>query len=125
MASLRFAMMNRNPVQFTNYHAAIPFPPSPEALMTSTFDMAIDHFSRSQQATTNEERVLQIANGLQLFCAAVQRQHHHPDAMFQMAIDHFWRAQEALMKSIPSPEECLLQIASGLQLFCAATKRSR
>jgi hypothetical protein len=96
--------------------------------MSNMFDAAIDHFWRAQQGLINgssgeADAMLQIANGLQLFCAAVKAKHRHPDVMFDTAIDHFWRAQRILMKDV-NKADSLLQVANGLQLFCAATKRS-
>jgi len=91
--------------------------------MATTFEMALDHFWRAQQARTDEERTLQLASGLQLFCVAVQESVRNPDNdMFQMAVDHFWRSQQAGMRGNQS--ELLLQMSTGLQQFCAATKDS-
>jgi hypothetical protein len=93
-----------------------------EAFMASTFDMAIDHFWRTQQAAMNSNQLDclgQMANGLQLFCGAVKG--NNPDRVFDMAIDHFWRAQQAAMNS--NQLECLGQMANGLQLFCGAVKK--
>ena len=96
--------------------------------MSNTFDAAVDHFWRAQQGLINgssgeADALLQIANGLQLFCAALKARHRHPDIMFGSAIDHFWRAQQTLMKDV-NKADALVQVANGLQLFCAATKRS-
>src|SRR5262249_19092861 len=93
-----------------------------EALVASSFDMAIDHFWRAQQAAMNSKQLDclgQMANGLQLFCGAVKRS--SPDRTFVMAIDHFRRAHQAAMKS--NELDCIGQMANGLQLFCGAVKK--
>jgi hypothetical protein len=65
--------------------------------------------------------LLQMANGLQLFCGAVKDSVGSPNTTFDMAIEHFWRAQQTAMRS--NQLDCLLQIANGLQLFCGAVKK--
>jgi hypothetical protein len=92
--------------------------------MASSFDMAIDHFWQAQQAAMASDQlncVLQMANGLQLFCGAMQESAGSSDSSFRMAIDHFWLAQQAGMAS--DQLNCVLQMANGLQLFCGALKR--
>src|SRR5215470_12380586 len=62
-----------------NDWTGITFPPVPrEEPMATTFEMALDHFWRAQQARTGEERTLQLASGLQLFCVAVQESVRNP-----------------------------------------------
>jgi hypothetical protein len=86
--------------------------------MAGLFDMAIDHFWRAQQANDQIECASQMANGLQLFCAAVQESTGSQNPYFPMAIDHFWRAQQLGMSG--DSLNCLSQMANGLQQFCAA-----
>ena len=86
-------------------------------MVSSSFDMAIDHFSRAQNAASDLDSAVQTANGLQLFAGAVQESTGSADPYYPMIIDHFWRAQNATTIA-----DCLAQIATGLQQFCAATK---
>ena len=86
--------------------------------MAGLLDMAIDQFWRAQQSNTEIDCASQTANGLQLFCAAVQESTGSPDTYFPMAIDHFWQAQQLGMSG--DSFNCLLQMANGIQRFCAA-----
>jgi hypothetical protein len=92
-----------------------------EALMATLFDMAVDHFWQATQAGITGDQlncVVQMANGLQQFCAGVQTSTGSSDPLFQMAISHFWQAQQSGISG--NQPDCLTQMASGLQQFCAA-----
>lgn len=88
----------------------------------TTFEMAISHFWRAQQATQLEDCAAQIAAGLQLFCWGIKESldtpGRIPDDMFRMAMVNFWRAQNS------GDLGSLGSIAIGLQQFCAAYKNS-
>ena len=81
------------------------------------FDMAIDHFWRAQNASSDLDCMSQTATGVQQLVAAMQESTSSSDAYYPMAIDHLWTAQNATTVT-----EGASQMASGLQQFCAALK---